>query len=90
VIASMHVHLDERLCLEVLALRGKPAGLRQFADGVLGLKGVLHGQLVVSSPGLASHCPQSDGEAHGHSHPHPQAHPHPDGDPPSRRRKGKP
>jgi len=92
VIASMHVHLDERLCLEVLALRGKPAGLRQFADGVLGLKGVLHGQLVVSSPGLAAHRPTGGGEAQNHSHPHahPHLHPHADGDPPSRRRKGKP
>jgi len=76
----------------VLALRGKPAGLRQFADGVLGLKGVLHGQLVVSSPGLAAHRPTGGGEAQNHSHPHahPHLHPHADGDPPSRRRKGKP
>ena len=88
VIASMHVHLDDRLCLEVLALRGKPAGLRQFADGVLGLKGVLHGQLVISSPELVSRRPQREGEAHAHLHSH--EHPHPHSSPPPRRRREKP
>jgi CopG family nickel-responsive transcriptional regulator len=49
VLSTLHVHLDERLCLEVLALRGKPAELRHFADHLIGLKGVHHGELVVSS-----------------------------------------
>lgn len=77
VIASMHVHLDDRLCLEVLALRGRPAGLRQFADGLLGLKGVLHGQLVVSSPGVASRGGRKAGEAHDRRHLPSRSHPHP-------------
>lgn len=78
VLASMHVHLDDRLCLEVLALRGRPAGLRQFADGLLGLKGVLHGQLVVSSPGVASRRGRGAGQASAHPHDprHPHPHPH--------------
>lgn len=49
VLSTMHVHLDERLCLEVLALRGEAAELRHFADHLLGLKGVKHGRLVMSS-----------------------------------------
>jgi len=49
ILSSLHVHLDERLCLEVLALRGTPAELRQIADQMIGLKGVKHGQLVISS-----------------------------------------
>jgi len=77
VIASMHVHLDDRLCLEVLALRGLPAGLRQFADAVLGLKGVLHGQLVISSRELVSRRPRPEAEAHAHVHPHAHPHEHP-------------
>ncbi len=52
VLSTMHVHLDERLCLEVLALRGKAADLRHFADHLLGLKGVKHGRLVISSARL--------------------------------------
>ncbi len=49
ILSTMHVHLDERLCLEVLALRGKAADLRHLADHLLGLKGVKHGRLVISS-----------------------------------------
>jgi CopG family nickel-responsive transcriptional regulator len=52
VLSAMHVHLDDRMCLEVMALRGTPAELRHFADHVIGLKGVKHGQLVVSSARL--------------------------------------
>jgi CopG family nickel-responsive transcriptional regulator len=52
VLSTMHVHLDERLCLEVLALRGEAAELRHFADHLLGLKGVKHGRLVISSARL--------------------------------------
>jgi len=75
VLATLHVHLDERLCLEVLAMRGTPKGLRSFADAVLGLKGVLHGQLVVSSPAVASRRKSrrkagSPPHAHAHAHPH--------------------
>lgn len=52
VLSTLHVHLDDRLCLEVMALRGRPADLRHLADGLLGLKGVKHGQLVLSSARL--------------------------------------
>jgi CopG family nickel-responsive transcriptional regulator len=52
VLSTMHVHLDQRLCLEVLALRGKAADLRHLADHLLGLKGVKHGRLVISSARL--------------------------------------
>jgi CopG family nickel-responsive transcriptional regulator len=52
VLSAMHVHLDDRMCLEVMALRGKPAELRHFADHLIGLKGVKHGQLVMSSAKL--------------------------------------
>jgi len=64
VLSTLHVHLDERLCLEVLALRGKPRVLRHFADHLIGLKGVKHGELVMSSARL-----WSKGK-HEHSHKH--------------------
>lgn len=65
VLSTLHVHLDDRLCLEVQALRGTPAELRHLADHVLGLKGVKHGQLVVSSARLW----QARGRrSHGHEH----------------------
>jgi len=49
VVATMHVHLDHDHCLEVMALRGKPAALRRIADHLIAMKGVKHGKLVVSS-----------------------------------------
>ncbi len=49
VLSTMHLHLDDRMCLEVMALRGKPAELRQLADQLIGMKGVKHGQLVLSA-----------------------------------------
>jgi CopG family nickel-responsive transcriptional regulator len=52
VLSTLHVHLDERLCLEVQALRGRGRELRKFAEHLIGLKGVKHGQLVMSSAQL--------------------------------------
>lgn len=52
VLSTLHVHLDHRLCLEVMALRGKPAELQKLAALLIGMKGVKHGQLVLSSAGL--------------------------------------
>src|SRR5512145_1837570 len=49
VLSTLHVHLDHRLCLEVLALRGKPKELQKLAARLIGIKGVKHGQLVLSS-----------------------------------------
>ncbi len=49
VLSTLHVHLDHRLCLEVQVLQGEPAQLRLYADHLLGLRGVKHGDLVLSS-----------------------------------------
>ncbi|MBN2498652.1 MAG: nickel-responsive transcriptional regulator NikR [Deltaproteobacteria bacterium] len=49
VLSSMHVHLDHDHCVEVLVMHGPPADLRALADGILGAKGVKHGQLVRAS-----------------------------------------
>ncbi|MCE5245958.1 MAG: nickel-responsive transcriptional regulator NikR [Candidatus Polarisedimenticolia bacterium] len=52
ILATLHVHLDESRCLEVMALRGRPSRLREIADLLSGMKGVMHGQLVMSSEAL--------------------------------------
>lgn len=46
VLSSMHIHVSKDLCLEVVALRGKPAELRHVANHLIGLPGVLHGRVV--------------------------------------------
>ena len=52
VLSTLHVHLDQRLCLEVQILQGEPQVLRRYADRLIGLRGVKHGELVLSSAGL--------------------------------------
>jgi len=51
VLSSMHVHLDHHNCLEVVVVKGRSREVRDFANGILSLRGVNHGQLVVSSAG---------------------------------------
>jgi CopG family transcriptional regulator, nickel-responsive regulator len=51
VIASMHVHLDAENCLEVLVVRGKSGEIRRIADRLIGIKGVKHGKLTLTTSG---------------------------------------
>lgn len=48
VVSSMHVHLDEGNCLEVIVLRGESTDVRLVADRIAGTKGVKHSGLVVT------------------------------------------
>jgi CopG family nickel-responsive transcriptional regulator len=45
----MHVHLDDTNCLEVVALRGRAKDVQHLAEHMIGMKGVKHGKLVLSS-----------------------------------------
>ena len=49
IVSSMHVHLDEHNCLEVIVLKGFAADVRSIADLILGTKGVKHGRLVLTT-----------------------------------------
>src|SRR2546428_12451343 len=49
--ASLHVHLDEHSCLEVIALRGSARRIRSIANQLLAVKGVRYGQLVPATRG---------------------------------------
>lgn len=48
VLSTQHVHLDHHNCLETISLRGKARELRALADRLIALKGVKHGELVMS------------------------------------------
>ena len=48
--AGMHVHLGLHQELEVLALRGPATSIRSEAESIMGLKGILHGKMVMSTP----------------------------------------
>lgn len=47
VVTTVHIHLDEHNCLEVLILRGKAEEIQRIADRMRALKGVQQGGLVL-------------------------------------------
>jgi CopG family transcriptional regulator, nickel-responsive regulator len=51
IISTLHVHLDHHNCLEVLVVRGRAAAIQAMADRLIGLKGVKHGKLTVTTTG---------------------------------------
>lgn len=66
VVSTSHAHLDHDSCLEVLIVHGQSAQVAQFADRLIGLKGVEHGRLVMTVPAHALTPPS--GKAHKHAH----------------------
>jgi len=51
IISSLHVHLDAHNCLEVLIIRGAVRDIKQIANELIGVKGVKHGKLVMTTTG---------------------------------------
>ena len=49
VLATTHVHLDHKNCLEVIILKGRGMEVKRFADNLLSLRGVKHGKLVLTN-----------------------------------------
>ena len=49
--SGMHVHLDHDHCLEVLVVRGKGRDIKKVADLLIGIKGVKHGKLTMTTTG---------------------------------------
>jgi CopG family nickel-responsive transcriptional regulator len=76
VVSTSHAHLDHDSCLEVLIVHGKSAAVEQFADRLIGLKGVEHGRLVMTVPAHAIEQPHKGGDkarskpGRKHSHKH--------------------
>ena len=48
-LSTLHVHIDSVHCLEVTVLRGEAQELKRVAAHLLGMKGVKHGKLVLTS-----------------------------------------
>ncbi|MGD0402966.1 MAG: nickel-responsive transcriptional regulator NikR [Candidatus Acidiferrales bacterium] len=49
VLAATHVHLDHHNCLEVVIMKGRGGELNDLANGILSLRGVKHGKLVITT-----------------------------------------
>lgn len=73
IISTIHSHLDRDMCLEVVVVRGPLAKVQALGNRLIGLKGVQHGKLVMSSPDAYSGYPVKGGH-----HPHPHQHDHPE------------
>jgi CopG family nickel-responsive transcriptional regulator len=52
ILSTTHIHIDHHNCLEVLVLKGKTGNIKKLADNIKSLKGIKHGELVItkSSP----------------------------------------
>ena len=55
IVSALHVHLDAHNCLEVLVVRGMSRQVKQIADELIGVKGVKHGKLVMTTTGDELH-----------------------------------
>ena len=51
IISAQHVHLDHDNCLEIVAVRGPGAKVKELADSLKSIKGVKHATLSVTCTG---------------------------------------
>lgn len=51
IISTMHVHVDQHMCLEVIVLRGEIGLVQDVSNLIMGTKGVQNGKLVLTSTG---------------------------------------
>ncbi len=49
ILSVQHVHLDHSNCLETIAVKGKANELNKLANNLFAIKGVKHGELVMTS-----------------------------------------
>ena len=49
ILSSQHIHLDHDMCLETITVKGKAGKLLKLTDKLKAIKGIQHGELVMSS-----------------------------------------
>jgi len=52
ILSTTHIHIDHHNCLEVLVLKGKTGNIQKLADNIKALKGIKHGELVITKSSL--------------------------------------
>jgi len=52
ILSTTHIHMDHHNCLEVLVLKGKTGEIKKLADNIKALKGIKHGELVITKTSL--------------------------------------
>ncbi len=48
ILCSQHIHLDHDNCLEIIAVKGKATVLKELANRLTAVKGIIHGQLSMT------------------------------------------
>jgi CopG family nickel-responsive transcriptional regulator len=48
ILSSQHFHLSQENCLEIIAAKGEAIRLTELSDKLIGIKGIIHGKLVMS------------------------------------------
>ncbi len=49
VLSSQHIHLDEKNCIETIAVRGTANKVIKLSNKLLAIKGIRHGNIVIST-----------------------------------------
>jgi CopG family transcriptional regulator, nickel-responsive regulator len=49
ILSTQHFHLNHDNCLEIIAVKGTANILTELADKLIGMKGIIHGKLVMSA-----------------------------------------
>lgn len=66
IVASMHVHLNHDLCMDVIAFRGPAREMQELAAELSGLKGIYQAQLVIAQANIGK--PSHTHKPHKHHH----------------------
>ena len=67
--STVHIHLDEQHCLEVLIARGPYGRVRELAEQLISVKGVKHGKFVTTTEeGKPTKRAKKSSSPHHHSH----------------------
>ncbi len=48
ILSSQHFHLSHDNCLEIITLKGSSNRLTELSDKLIGIKGVIHGKLIMT------------------------------------------
>ena len=50
--STSHIHVDQHTCLEVLVVRGQAKNVRELSDNIKAVKGVKHGELIITTTSI--------------------------------------
>jgi len=64
IISTTHIHLDKENCMEILVCSGKAREIKELAEQIGAIKGVMHGSVSIAGMGKAKKGKR--GHAHRH------------------------